>query len=153
MKRAIFLLVFAAPALGSFAHAQQPAPQGESVEVEKIKEKYWAKGNETELGVVQNRLYSNAGKWEIGALGGFVSSDPFLSVKNFGVSAGYYFNPYFALHAVGWKDLASGSEALGAFEKTSGFTANTNKPKLFYGVQASGDFLYGKLSFLGKMII
>src|SRR3989338_4339689 len=129
------------------------AASGETIEVEKIKEKYWAKGDETELGVVQNRLYSNAEKWEVGLLGGFVSSDPFLSVKNFGASAGYYFSPYFALHAIGWKDVASSSAALTTFESSSGFTANTNKPKFFYGLQASGDFLYGKLSLLGKMII
>lgn len=126
---------------------------GESVEVDKIKEKYWAKGSDTEMGVIQSRLYSNAKKVEVGAFGGLISSDPFLSTKHLGGSAGYYFNDYFALHAVGWKSQATGSAALKTFEGDAGFTANTNKAKSFYGVQASGDFLYGKLSLLGQMII
>src|SRR5262245_10788021 len=55
--------------------------QGERVNVENIKQKYWARGDESELGVVQNRLYSKANKLELSLLGGILSTDPFLSVK------------------------------------------------------------------------
>lgn len=139
-----------------FSEQSNPASQkevGETVEVEKIKEKYWAKGSEAEMGVIQSRLFSNAKKVEVGVNGGIISSDPFLSTKHLGGSAGYYFSDYFALHAIGWKSYASGSAALKTFEGDAGFTANTNQPKSFYGLQASGDFLYGKLSLLGQMII
>lgn len=149
----LFLCLFS---MLAYSEEKAPASQkevGESVEVDKIKEKYWAKGSDAEMGVIQSRLYSNAGKVEVGVFGGIISSDPFLSTKHLGGSAGYYFNDYFALHAIGWKSAASGSAALKTFESDAGFTANTNHPKSFYGVQASGDFLYGKLSLLGKMII
>lgn len=152
------ILIFFSCLFQNAAHSEEHPTSsqkdvGESVEVEKIKEKYWAKGSEAEMGVIQSRLYSNAKKVELGVLGGVISSDPFLSTKHLGGSVGYYFSDYFALHAIGWKSYASGSEALKSFEKEAGFTANTNQAQSFYGLQASGDFLYGKLSLLGQMII
>ncbi|MGK5086399.1 hypothetical protein WDW86_02480 [Bdellovibrionota bacterium FG-2] len=151
MYRCLFILLCAfLSLLPPFASAQE---QSDVVEVEKIKEKYWAKADETELGVVQNRAYANAKKLEFGIFGGTVNTDPFLLVRNAGATAGYYFSPYFSTHIVCWKNFASGSSALKTFEATSGYTANTNIPRSFCGAQASGDFLYGKLSLFGAMII
>ncbi len=136
------------------AWGQEPSQEpSDVVEVEKIKEKYWAKADDTELGVVQNRTYQNARKFEFGIFGGTVNTDPFLNVRSLGVTLGYYFSPYFSTHLICWKNYASGSTALKTFEATSGYTANTNIPHSFCGAQASGDFLYGKLSLLGAMII
>src|SRR4051812_36371765 len=59
-------------------------PDLEQVNVENIKERYWARGNETELGVVQNRAYSKTNKLELGFLGGVAFSDPFLTLKYLG---------------------------------------------------------------------
>jgi hypothetical protein len=44
-----------APATGDTTNAER-------VNTEAIKEKYWARGDESEIGVVQNRLYSKANK-------------------------------------------------------------------------------------------
>jgi outer membrane beta-barrel protein len=139
----------AEPAAAS--EAEQDA--GESVDVSKITEKYWAQGKESELGVVQNRKYTSANRIEVGLLAGTVSSDPFLSVKSYGLSLGYHFNQYVSLHAIGWKASVSNSDALNTFETETHSTVNTNKPKFFYGGQANYNFLYGKASLFGKMII
>ena len=40
--------------------------EAERVNVDTIKEKYWARGDQSELGVVQNRAYTKAHKWEFG---------------------------------------------------------------------------------------
>src|SRR5882724_4686107 len=74
--------------------------QGERVNVENIKQKYWARGDESELGVVQNRLYSKAGKFELALFGGLLSTDPFLNVTALGGSLGYHFSEYVSFHAV-----------------------------------------------------
>jgi outer membrane beta-barrel protein len=135
--------------------AASPAPglEGpERVNVESIKEKYWARGDEAELGVVQNRLYSKDKKFQLGIFGGIVASDPFLSTKAVGGSLGFFFNEYVGVSLIGWKDFASGSSAREKLEE-GGKKANTNEPSAFYGAEVTGSLLYGKLSFLGKKII
>jgi len=125
----------------------------ERVEVDAIKEKYWARGDESELGVVQNRQYSKQHKLELSLFVGTLTTDPFLTVKDAGFSLGFHFNEYFSLHALAWKDFVSPSTALQTFQDTIHATTNYNSPKSYYGTEASASVIYGKLSVLGKAII
>jgi outer membrane beta-barrel protein len=125
----------------------------EKVNVDTIKERYWARGESSELGVVQNRLYSKERKFELGTFGGVISTDPFLSVKNTGATLGYHFSEYLALHAVGWKSFVGPSTALTTFEQTIQATTNFNAPRSFFGLEGMASILYGKLSLVGKSII
>jgi outer membrane beta-barrel protein len=130
----------------------------ERVNVENIKEKYWARGDESELGVVQNRLYTKEHKFELGVFGGTAVSDPFLSVKSLGGLAGYHFSEYFSLNVMGFKEFVGPSSALELLQLPSGSgglgtTANTNEPRWFLGSEVAASFLYGKLSLIGKAII
>ena len=86
--------------------------KGEKLQVDNLKEKYWAKGDESELKVVQNRTYTKAHKFELGVFGGWTTTDPFLSVQNIGGSVGFHISEYFAIEAVGWKSFVSNSAAL-----------------------------------------
>lgn len=136
------------------ADADKSPESGEAVDVSKIQEKYWAQGKESELGVVQNRKYTLANKFELGMFAGNLSSDPFLSVHHFGLSLGYHFNSLFSLHAIGWKAAVGASQALKTLEATPGAVSpNTNLPKSFFGLEGDLNLLYGKVSLLGKMII
>jgi outer membrane beta-barrel protein len=159
------LLFVSALVLCSSAWADSPKPSpssspppsastdDEKVNVDSIKQKYWARGDESELGVVQNRLYTKANKFEFSVFGGFISSDPFLSVHNVGGSIGYHLSEYFSVNLIGWKTFSSPSSALETFQQVSGATTNTNPPSSYFGSEASADLLYGKLSLLGKKII
>jgi len=159
----IFASLLAVAGLASTALAAEPAaspaPQapaseaGEEVDVSKITQKYWAQGKDTELGVVQNRKYTSAHQLELDAFAGTVSSDPFLSVKNYGFSLGYHFDQYLSLHAIWWKASVAPSDALKTFESETHSTVDTNKPKFFYGGQLNYNFLYGKASLFGDVII
>ncbi len=124
-----------------------------NVNVDMIKEKYWARGNESEMGVVQNRLYSKENKLEFGLLSGIISSDPFLNTKIVGGSLGFHFSEYFGVRMIGWKNIVSPSTALKTFEDTLGATTNNNPAKYFLGAEGSASVLYGKLSLIGKAII
>jgi len=161
MKRWIFFALITS--LPSLAHAQAPkasaaaAPtslEGEAVDVSKVTEKYWAQGKDSELGVVQNRKYSNEKRFEIDLLTGTLSYDPFQSIATYGGSLGYYFSQYFSLHAIAWRNNVSDSAAFKSL-KTEAPSADLfrNTPKSFYGLQFNENFLYGKASLLGKMII
>lgn len=142
--------------------ADKPAAarnEAERVNVENIKEKYWARGDESELGVVQNRAYSKARKFELGVFTGTMVNDPFLNVKGLGGIVGYHFNEYFSLQFMGWKSYVTGSGAYEAFQQgiqeSEGVAAvpSTNDPHFYYGGEAVGSILYGKLSVLGAAII
>lgn len=154
MKNIIFLLLM----MQNFAFAQSTqAPgsssEGDEVDLEKITQKYWAEGKETELGVVQNRKYTTAKKVEIALLFGTLSTDPFLSVHHLGGSLGYHFSPYTSIHFTSWKSFVNSSDALKTFEAETTASVNTNKPIAYYGTEVKQNFLYGKASIFGKMII
>ncbi len=130
-----------------------PPADAEQVNVDSIKEKYWALGSETELGVVQNRAYTKKGKFELSLNLGVLYSDPFLDVRTLGFSLGYHLNEYLSLHLLAFKDLVSPSSALNTFQQTLGATVDTNIPRYFLGMEGMGSLFYGKLSVLGKSII
>ena len=137
------------------AAADTTSTEGETVDVSKVQEKYWAQGKDTELGVVQNRKFTSDHRFELDIFTGTLSTDPFLSVHHFGGSIGYYFSQYLSLHAIAWKDSVNNSDAYNSFlaQTNNSVLVDSNRPKGFYGLQVNGNFLYGKVSFLGKMII
>jgi outer membrane beta-barrel protein len=160
MKKWIFFaLLFAFPGTG-FAETpaapktQAASAEGEAVDVSKVTEKYWAQGKDSELGVVQNRRYSNEKRFEIDLLTGSLSYDPFQSISNYGGSIGYYFSQYLSVHGIAWRNNTSDSAAYKSL-KTEAPSADLfrNTPKSFYGLQVNENFLYGKASLLGKVII
>jgi outer membrane beta-barrel protein len=138
---------------GPVKETSSPEADGEQVNVQGIKERYWARGNEAELGVVQNRTYSKTHKLELGLLGGIAFSDPFLTVKYLGGDLGYHLSEFVSLHLLAWQYTVSPSNALLTFQAAQGATTNTNYPSLFFGTELDASIIYGKLSVLGKSII
>ncbi len=125
----------------------------EEADVEKIKEKYWARGNEAEMGVVQNRLYPKRHKIELGILGSNLSGDPFLSSLTAGATLGFHFSEFFGLHLLHWQAFVSPSSALSTLQTQLNTTTNTNEPKRYFGLETRASVLYGKLSLLGAAIL
>lgn len=127
----------------------------EQVNVDAIREKYWARGDEAEIGVVQNRLYSKAKKISFSLFGGSLSYDPFLSTRVAGGSLSYYFNEYISAGVLAWKSWASPSQAYDTFRSNvaGGIFAPTNAQYAYYAGEVAASLLYGKLSVVGKKII
>jgi len=146
----IFIVLSAAPLAAQ--QAQTSEADTEILEVEKVKEKYWAQGEESQLGVVQNRTYSKAGKISLGLIGGRATDDPFLSTTAYGLNVGYNFSEFWGASLVGMKYAVSPSNALKTL-RAGGKEANTVAPEHYLGAEATGSFLYGKLSLLGASII
>jgi outer membrane beta-barrel protein len=135
-----------------WANEKANKEDAEYLEVERVKEKYWAQGDESQLGVVQNRLYSKQHKYQIGLLAGKAMNDPFLSVNKYGLNVSYNFTEFWGLSVLGWQYIVSSSNALKTL-RNGGKQANTIEPQSFIGSEVSGSFLYGKLSLLGQSII
>lgn len=122
------------------------------VEVEQVKEKYWAQGDASQLGVVQNRLYTKKNKVQIGVLLGKAMDDPFLSSNILGLNLSYNVSEFWGFSVVGWDYSVSPSNALNTL-RAGDKEANTVENKSYYGAEATGSFLYGKLSLVGTSII
>lgn len=148
-----FVLLSILCSISSFAESTAEKNTGEEVDLAKITEKYWAEGKETELGVVQNRKYTSAKKLEFGLLAGTLSTDPFLSVHHWGGVLGYHFSPFTSVHFTAWKTQVTASDALNTFKAQTNNTVNTNNPLAYYGAEVRQNFLYGKASLFGSMII
>jgi outer membrane beta-barrel protein len=142
--------------------ATETDSEAERVNVDTIKEKYWARGDQSELGVVQNRAYTKAHKFELGVFGAVVATDPFLSVYAPGLTLGYHLSEYIAIQALYIKDFVGPSSALSTLQKdltsqnsgnSTGANTSTNPPRYYAGGEVVGSILYGKLSVLGQAII
>jgi outer membrane beta-barrel protein len=129
-----------------------PAADPDAADLDRIRNRYWAQGNETEMGVVQNRTYTKQGKIETWFFGGLSASDPFLDIKSMGLTVGYHFNEQLSVDVFGFRDWISPSSALTTLEK-GGKKANTNPPLGTVGAEVQGSLLYGKLSLLGRKIL
>jgi outer membrane beta-barrel protein len=147
-----------APAPASPSGARPPgvsAGKGAKVDVEAVKRKYWAQGNESEMSVVQNRLYTKAGKFEFGIFYANQVGDPFLVIRDFGALGTYHMTEEWGLTLYGWKSFVSNSTAYTAFVNTPGFPGDTNsdRPKYFIAGEVMFSPIYGKLSLIGKAIL
>jgi outer membrane beta-barrel protein len=170
MTKQFIAFIFIGALAGATAWAADPAPKptatapaddttaAERVNTDSIKEKYWARGDENEIGVVQNRLYSKEHKYELSLLTGVDITDPMLTVYTLGARLGYHFSEYFSVHVIGWKAFSSpsGTQSNLLANKSAdqvGTALNTNEPLYYFGSEAQWSLLYGKLSVVGKAII
>jgi|GEM_PF-1050061 len=150
---------FTTPASAPSASPPAAAPNSttgapsQKLNVEGLRQKYYAKGVDTEFRVVQNRLYSKAGKISLGVFGSSVSADPFLSIQALGASLDYYFSEYFGVGVWGYRAFTTPSSALIQFQQQTNATTDTDYFNSFLGAQLKASLIYGKLSLLGTSII
>jgi len=148
-------LLFGVFSTAAISQAQEASDsEAEVLEVEKVKEKYWAQGEQSQLGVVQNRAYSKAGKLQLGLLGGKALDDPFLSNTVYGLDIGYNFDEFWGVSVMGLNYKVGPSSALEQMRKPpSSKNANTVATYSYLGAESSASFLYGKLSLMGARIV
>ena len=156
-SRSLALVVLGLGALNIFGASKAanaaPAARPEEIEVDQIRERYWAQGKDAEVGVVQNRVYSKRNKLEFGINGGNWNGDPFLSTYTLGLNLGYHFTEYLSVHAMGMRIFNSPSSALNTLTSDTSVTANTIETRSLIGGEVRGSLLYGKLSLLGEAIL
>lgn len=129
-----------APAPKAPAAGDSPYSDAERLNVDGIKEKYWARGNETEMGVVQNRMYTKERKFELGVFAGVASSDPFIDVKTMAFSLGFHLSEYISLHAHAWKLFSKNSQAWNMLAQRQG-VYNTNQLTDYYGIETRANLI------------
>ena len=122
-----------------------PAPASSAAPTEQKKN--------VQIRVVQEAPLTKAHKFELGAYYGFIGTDPFLTVTNYGAQLGFHFSESLFLNAMTWRHRSQSSAALDTLENNLGTSANTNNPLSYTGGELGFGLAFGKLNLLGKKII
>lgn len=118
-------------------------------------QEYWSV--ERELPVIQDRLYSRAGKIELGLYSGLMSSEPFFWYLPIGGRVSYFFSEGFAIEAGGQYSLANDTELMTYLKDDQGQAFNEeldtgDKFSWRANVVAKWHPIYGKWALLQRKL-
>lgn len=155
LKLATSLLIaqFAVPALAQGQQgpaSQGPAPTSEKLDVSDLERKYWS-AKDTDFNVVQNRLYSKAGRYALSAYTGKFVNDPWSDGWTLGGALNYYFSERYGMEASYTQSSSEDNQAVVELSKQGG-KPNHGKYKKFYGVAFNWVPFYAKMSVLNSSI-
>jgi outer membrane beta-barrel protein len=138
------------------ANAQAPqsatsAGSSDKVDVTDLEKKYWA-SKDTDFSVVQNRLYSKAGRFALTAQYGFLINDQWSDGPTFSGSLGYYFSERFGIEGHLQVTNSVDNKALSNLKSQAG-TANHGKITGYQGLSVNWVPFYAKMSILNSSIM
>ncbi len=137
----------------SSASASASAPQGsgEKMDVSDLEKKYWA-AKDTDFNVVQNRLFSKAGRLALTLNYGMYVSEPWSKGGTYGASLNYFFSERAGVELAYSKTDSSDNDATSRLKAQSG-SPNHTKLKGYYGLGYNWVPFYAKMSFLNSSIV
>jgi outer membrane beta-barrel protein len=136
------------------AQAPQAGPAtgaSDKVDVSDLEKKYWA-SKDTDFSVVQNRLYSKAGRFALTAQYGFLINDQWSDGPTFSGSLGYYFSERLGVEGHLQVTNSVDNKALSNLKSQAG-TANHGKIKGYQGLSLNWVPFYAKMSILNSSIM
>ncbi len=132
------------------APAQAPA-SGDKLDVTDLEKKYWA-AKDSDFNVVQNRLFSKAGRFSLTANYGTLINDAWSDGPTMGANLGYYFSERWGVELAYSSTDTKDNKAADRLRLQNGYP-NHNKMKNFYGAQVNWVPFYAKMSFLNSSIL
>lgn len=139
----------AAPAAQSAPAAQ---PTNDKLDVSDLERKYWA-AKDTDFSVVQNRLFSKAGRFSLGLGYGTLINDSWSDGPTYSAAANYYFSERYGVELAYTNTESKDSDATQRLRANQGGMPNHNKLKSFYGVAFNWVPFYAKMSVLNSNIV
>ncbi len=127
------------------------AETNDKVDVTDLEKKYWA-SKDTDFSVVQNRLYSKAGRFALTAQYGFLINDQWSDGPTFSGSLGYYFSERLGVEGHYQVTSSVDNKALSNLKSQAG-TANHGKIKGYQGLSLNWVPFYAKMSILNSSIM
>lgn len=139
-----------APPATSAPAPEAPAPS-EKLDVTDLEQKYWA-AKDTDFSVVQNRLFSKAGRFALTPQYGIFINEPWSEGATVGFSGTYYFSERYGLELAYTNTQSQDTEAVTRLKAKQGGVPNHNKVKGFYGAAFNWVPFYAKMSVLNSKI-
>lgn len=133
------------------ASASAPQGSGDKLDVSDLEKKYWA-AKDTDFNVVQNRLFSKAGRLGLTLNYGMYVGEPWSKGPTYGASLNYFFNERYGVEFAYSKTDSSDNDATVKLKQQSG-SPNHTKLKGYYGVGFNWVPFYAKMSFLNSSIV
>ena len=144
-----------APAAGTGTSAGSSAPavngQGDKLDVSGLENKYWA-AKDSDFNVVQNRVYSKAGRFAVTGSFGSLVNDPWTTGTVMDGSLAYYFNEHWGVEFHYSQITSQDNQAVQRLRGQLGFPDH-NQLTNFYGLQADWVPFYAKMSLMNWAII
>jgi outer membrane beta-barrel protein len=156
-KLALFVAAVALTQAPGHALAQAPAKSAaksaadEKLDVSDLEKKYWA-AKDTDFSVVQNRLFSKAGKFSLTGNYGIMLNDPWSEGPTYSGSLAYYFSERYGVELHYSDTQSRDNKAAQRLKLDNGAYANHNKMKQFYGASFVFVPFYAKMSFMNQSI-
>jgi outer membrane beta-barrel protein len=129
----------------------EPIGSDEKVDVTDLEKKYWA-AKDTDFSVVQNRLYSKAGRFALTGQYGYLINDQWSDGPTVSGSLGYYFSERLGVEGHLQVTRSVDNRALNNLRAQSG-TANHGKIVGYQGLTLNWVPFYAKMSLLNSSII
>jgi outer membrane beta-barrel protein len=155
-KLALFVAAVALTQAPGHALAQAPAKSAaqtaadEKLDVSDLERKYWA-AKDTDFSVVQNRLFSKAGKFSLTGNYGQMFNEPWSEGPTFSGSLAYYMNERYGIELHYSDTQSQDNKAAQRLKAQSGYP-NHNKMKTFYGASLVFVPFYAKMSVMNHAI-
>lgn len=132
--------------------ANEPAPPNEEkLDVSDLERKYWA-AKDTDFSVVQNRLFSKAGRYALTAGYGNLLNDPWSDGPTFSVNASHYLSERYGIELAYSNTMSKHNQAAERLVSQGGMPDH-NKMKQFYGAAFNWVPFYAKMSVLNSRIV
>lgn len=137
---------------------QAPAPQAapapssaDRIDVSDLEKKYWA-AKDTDFNVVQNRLYSKAGRLSFSGFYGTLVNDPWSTGPTFGGTVAYYFSERYGIEAEYSLTNSDDNQAAQRLKQQGGYPDH-NQLRDYYGLNFEWVPFYAKMSVLNSFIM
>lgn len=129
-----------------------PGPGSDKLDVTDLERKYWA-AKDTDFSVVQNRLFSKAGRVALSLEYGTLINEPWFEGPTFGANLNYYFSERYGVEFAYSNTQAKDSEPTTKLKSNQGGAPNHGQLKGFYGAAFNWVPFYAKVSVLNSSII
>lgn len=134
------------------APAAPTAPADEKVDISDLEKKYWST-KDTDFNVVQNRLYSKAGRFSVAANYGLLVNDPWSTGQVFNGELAYYPSERFGIQGTYEYIDAQDNTATKEMIRAKGAHPDSNRLRDYFGIAAAWVPFYAKMSVLSSSII
>jgi outer membrane beta-barrel protein len=125
----------------------------DKVDLKKLEEKYWSAKDE-DYAVIQNRLYSKAGRIYLSGVYGTLVNDQFAKSTTLGGHLGYYFTEDFGLEASYFAYNSKNSDTVNKFNTlAANVSPNYNLPGSSQTLSVTYTPFYAKMAFMNTAIL
>lgn len=129
-----------------------PQEKSEKVDISDLEKRYWAP-KDKDYSVVQNRVYSKAGRVSISGSYGALINDTYSNGTQTAAAVNYYFNDYLGIELQYAKTQSTDNSVVAVAKSDTGIALDHNKQTGYYGASINWVPIYAKMSLLDKKII